>query len=226
MRVLIGTPAYGGMVHLDYLNSLLEFQKQGLQFSLASFGNESLITRARNSIISYFYHHRQEFSHLLFLDADIRLAAIDLKKLMDYEVDVIAAPVPLKSYAADGNPPLNCSPLETKVAEDLYTTSYVGTAVLLLSRRAVTDVVEKTKKEGRTYRFPAKLDTNENLTGMEMYDVFQVGIADGEYLSEDYWLCRELTSLGHKVHVCDTIRITHHGMHGFQEKDPDNEGHG
>ncbi len=218
MRVLIGTPAYSGMVHLDYLNSLLEFQKQGLQFSLVSFGNESLITRARNSIISYFYHHRQEFTHLLFLDADIRLEAVDLKKLMDYEVDVIAAPVPLKSYAADGNPPLNCSAFNTKVAENLYTTTYAGTAVLLLSRQAVTDVVEKTKKAGRTYSFPAGQDTNENLTGLEMYDVFQVGIVDGEYLSEDYWLCSELASVGHKVHVCDAIRIIHHGMHGFREK--------
>lgn len=218
MRVLIGTPAYGGMVHLDYLNSLLEFQKQGLQFSLASFGNESLITRARNSIISYYYHHRDSFTHLLFLDADIRLEARDLKMMMDYEVDVIAAPVPLKSYSAEGNPPLNCSTFEDKVAESLYTTSYAGTGVLLLSTQAVTDVVQKAKDQGRTYTFPAGQDTNESMTGLEMYDVFQVGVVEGEYLSEDYWLCHELSALGHKIHVCDAVKVTHHGMHGFREK--------
>ncbi len=37
-------PASIGMVHLEYVNSLLEYQKSGIDFTLASFDNESLIT--------------------------------------------------------------------------------------------------------------------------------------------------------------------------------------
>lgn len=59
-NLLIGTPAYGGQVHVDYVNSLLVFQRQGIAFTLMTIGNESLITRARNTIISTF-HARQEF---------------------------------------------------------------------------------------------------------------------------------------------------------------------
>ena len=217
MQVLIGTPAYGGMVHLDYLKNLLEYQRHGLPFSLASFGNESLITRARNSIISYFYQ-QAEFTHLLFLDADIRLPAADLKKLMDYKVDVIAAAVPVKAYDKEGNVRLNSSELRNEVAPNLYRTRYVSTAALLLSRKAVVDVVEKVKAEGRVYQFPEHLDTTESLTGLTMYDVFQVGVVDGEYLSEDFWLCKELAELGYDIHISDAVTVTHHGMHGFRSK--------
>jgi hypothetical protein len=217
MNVLIGTPAYGGMVHLDYLKSLLEYQRHGLPFSLASFGNESLITRARNSIISYFYQ-QPEFTHLLFLDADIRLPAADLRKLMDYGVDVIAAAVPVKAYDKDGNVRLNSSALHDEVAKNLYKTRYASTAALLLSRKAVVDVVEKAKAEGRTYQFPQGLDSTESLAGLTMYDVFQVGVVDGEYLSEDFWLCKELGELGYDIYISDAVTVIHHGMHGFKAK--------
>jgi hypothetical protein len=52
---LIGTPAYSGLAHIDFVNSILGFQRAGLAFDLMCIGNESLITRARNKIISYFH---------------------------------------------------------------------------------------------------------------------------------------------------------------------------
>ncbi|MCG8414713.1 MAG: hypothetical protein MI746_10895, partial [Pseudomonadales bacterium] len=134
MKVLIGTPAYGGMVHLGYLNSLLEYQQQGLPFSLASFGNESLITRARNSIISYFYHHRDEFTHLLFLDADIQLPAQGLKTMMDFDKDVCGALAPIKAYEEDGSVRTNASGELEPLGNGLFKAEFVATAALLLTR--------------------------------------------------------------------------------------------
>ena len=78
-RVLIGTPAYGGMVHLDYLNSISEYYRSGIPFSISAIGNESLITRARNAILSRF-HADTRYSHLLFLDADVHLPAAGLRR--------------------------------------------------------------------------------------------------------------------------------------------------
>jgi hypothetical protein len=216
MKVLIGTPAYGGRVHLYYMNSLLEFQKNGLNFTLATLGNDSLITRARNSIISLFYHQREQYTHLLFLDADVRLPAVALKTLMSFNKDVIGAPVPLKAYSPDGKPQFNFAGLDSKVAEHLYTTKQIGTAVLLLSKSAVIALVEKAIAEGRRYRNWTGYDRNNELPQQDMFDVFRVGVVDGEYLSEDFWVCRELTRLGYPVHVTDAVAVTHHGMHGFQ----------
>ncbi len=46
-NVMIGTPAYGGMVHIDYLRCLFDYNRAGIRFQLDTIGNESLITRAR-----------------------------------------------------------------------------------------------------------------------------------------------------------------------------------
>ena len=54
-QVMIGTPAYGGMVHCDFVAALLQYQHSGLRFALTTIGNESLITRARNTILAEFH---------------------------------------------------------------------------------------------------------------------------------------------------------------------------
>jgi hypothetical protein len=71
-NIMVGTPAYGGMVHIDYVRRLFEYTRAGIQFQLDTIGNESLITRGRNAILSTF-HARRELTHLLFLDADTSL---------------------------------------------------------------------------------------------------------------------------------------------------------
>jgi hypothetical protein len=100
-NIMVGTPAYNGMVHTDYVHSLLSFGRIGIKFGFLSIGGESLITRARNSILARFYH-TPEFSYLLFLDGDVYLQGEDLKKMIDAERDVIGAAVPLKTRE-DGN---------------------------------------------------------------------------------------------------------------------------
>lgn len=54
VNLLIGTPAYAGQVQVDYVSSLLVFQRQGIPFTLMTVGNESFITCARNTIVSTF----------------------------------------------------------------------------------------------------------------------------------------------------------------------------
>ena len=49
-------------------------------------------------------------------------------------------------------------------------------------------------------------------TDMLMYDVFQVGVLDGVYLSEDYWVCRQLRELGFDIHVQLDAVTQHHGV--------------
>lgn len=218
MKVLIGTPAYGGMVHLGYMNSILEYQKQGLPFSLASFGNESLITRARNSIISYFYHHREEYTHLLFLDADIHLPASDLKAMMDFNKHVCGALAPVKAYEEDGRVRTNASGALEALGNGLYKAEFVATAALLLSQEAATAVVEEARSAGRCYQNPRGFDLNQTVADLEMYDVFQVGVVNDQYLSEDYWLCRTLSKLGFEIFATDIPKITHFGTHGFKAR--------
>lgn len=214
MSLLIATPAYAGMVHVDYIHSLLQFRKENISFDLWSVGNESLITRARNRAMSYFYENREKYTHLLYLDADIRLSAEGLRELLSYGKDVIGAAVPLKGSTPDGSANLNIGRELKLISGNLHTTERLGTAVMILSRKAVEALVDKAINEERIYYYGAESDPRE----LKMYDIFRVGVVGDEYFSEDRWVCEELKALGFELHISNSVITTHHCMHAFRPK--------
>lgn len=207
-HVMLGTPAYGGMVHVDYVRSLFGILQAGIKYQLVTIGNESLITRARNSILAAF-HARPDFTHLLFLDADVHLPGDGLAALLAARVDVIGAAVALKTYDAQGNRRWNLG-RSLGAQGSLLKVENVGTAVLLLSRAAVNALVDDAIAHARTY---ARATTTTGDFDAEIhYDVFRVGVHDGVYLSEDYWACRRLHALGFDIFVDPSVITTHHGI--------------
>ena len=209
-NVMIGTPAYNGMVHTDYVHSLLSYNKEGIKYAFLSIAGESLITRARNSIIARFYHSK-EFSHLLFLDGDVYLDGKDLNKLLDHKRDVIGAPVPLKTREG-GKPVFNIGG-NLGQEDGLVKVERLGTAAMLLSRRAATALVENARENGDSY-LPNPLARGIGDTDT-VFDIFKVGVRDDIYLSEDFWACRTLRELGFDIFVDLTIATRHHGMRSF-----------
>lgn len=208
---MIGTPAYHCQVHTEYVISLLSFQRANIPFSLLTVGNESLITRARNTILSRF-HATGSFTHLLFLDGDVGLTAEGLERLLAHDADVIGAQVPLKEVLGDGERTYNVGKFY-EIDGLLARVEHIGTAVLLLSRNAVSPLVEEARREGRVYRFPK--ETTAEGVHPEHYDVFQVGVEGGVYLSEDYWVCRRLRAAGFDIFVDISVKPSHHGMYRF-----------
>jgi hypothetical protein len=207
MKLLVGTPAYGGWVHIDYVDSILDMHRLKIPFDNIKLGNESLITRGRNTILSYF-HAVKEYTHLLFLDADMGINGEDVIKLLQHNVDAIGAPVALKGYDPNGNKVYNVI-RPVKATKNLYMVDKVGTAVYMLSRKAVNALVADAESYigNELSRGNLKVDT--------MYDVFKTCIEDGVYLSEDYYVCKRLRELGFKVYVDDTIITKHNGMFQF-----------
>lgn len=206
VNLLIGTPAYAGQVHVDYLAALLEYRREGLPFTLLTVGNERLLTRACNTIISAF-HARGEFSHLLFLDAEVYLPHEGLVRMLECNKDVIGAPVALKRLGPDGGRLFNVGRAQNEDGP-LIVVDRVGTAALLLSRAAADALVAEAKRTQRVYEDrPTGLDGGN---GGIRYDVFRVGVVDGEYLSEDCWICHELRRLGFLIHV-DPALVTRRG---------------
>jgi len=209
VNLLIATPAYGGMIHVDYVAAVLGYQSAGIPFSLMTIGNESLITRARNTLLAEF-HVREEFTHLLFLDADVRLPADGLARLLSHGRDVVGVPVALKARGPGGGRIFNVG---AACGEDgpLLLCTRIGTAVLLLSRRAVISLVEDAKALGLVY---ARGDSahGPDKRARVFYDIFRVGVIDDDYLSEDFWACRTLRRLGYAIHVDHSVIAQHMGM--------------
>lgn len=173
-------------------------------------GNESLITRGRNTIISYF-HKLQDFTHLFFMDADIGITANALIQLLSRNEDIIGAPVPLKGHYPDGSKVYNVTPMPgVRTDTELVEVLYIGTAALLISRKAATALIEASEGYSKN-----ALTRGVNMD-IRMYDCFKTKIVDDVYLSEDYYACDKWRELGFKVYVDQTITdVQHNGMFKF-----------
>ena len=75
-KIFLGMPMYGGLLTEPTMHGLLDLQRwsaqAGVNLRFQSMGNESLITRARNTIVSMMMDQTDYVAtHLLFIDADI-----------------------------------------------------------------------------------------------------------------------------------------------------------
>ena len=218
--MLIGTPAYGGQVHTDYVRSILPLQSVGVHFNVAFVGNQSLITRARNEIFSIFVSEKAKaFSHLLFLDADMGIDHRHVRKMLDYQLPFIGAAVPLKGFKETGDLHFNTGKELDQSENGLIEYDMVGTAVMMISRELALNVANKAKEDNlvysksglRTKRDNWRVDIGTNV----IYDVFKVGVYDGEYLSEDFFFCRYLREMDYKILVDPSIPTRHNGNYVF-----------
>jgi len=131
--------------------------------------------------------------------------------LLKRNVDIIGCPVPLKGYDETGLPVLNIGTVYSFDESGLADVEHIGNAVLMLSRKAATDIIKVSER----YEDDPRFSRGDSLaqTG---YDVFKIGVVDGKYLPEDYYLCYRLRELGYKIYA-DFSRIPrHNGMYGFE----------
>jgi hypothetical protein len=112
--------------------------------------------------------------------------------------------VALKALSADGGRIFN---IGRTIGEEgpLLVTERIGTAALLLSRNAVDALIADARGDRRAYEQSAVAQDVGGTGRAIHYDVFRVGVVDGEYLSEDYWACPALRRLGVAIHVDPTI---------------------
>jgi hypothetical protein len=155
------------------------------------------------------------FTHLLFLDADIHLSAMGLIQLLSHEKDVIGAPVALKGKNKQtGHPVYNVGKNLGEV-DNLIMTDRVGTAVFMLSRTAVNALIDNAKKSNDVY-YSNPHTRGHSDPNIKMYDVFKTGVFNGDYLSEDFYVCKVLMELGFNVYVDPSVRTKHNGMFTFE----------
>ena len=85
VRILLATPCYGNMLTNGYFTSMYA-NDPDISISVYTLGNESLITRARNTCVAVFLE--EDYTHLLFVDADIEC----IRRLLAKDQDVVCAP--------------------------------------------------------------------------------------------------------------------------------------
>lgn len=219
--VLIATPCFGGNMGERCAVSLFKtaqfFTENKIRHSLITMANESLISRGRSRLFSFFYNNT-DFDYLLFLDADIGFHPQDILKLMELNRPFTCAGVPLKSLdpkynfgvVADKNGKLVFDDARKALQVD-----YVGTAFMMLHRSVYSTMA---KHYGHLRYMPSKTHTNRPATDQEMensFYFFQPDVVDGDLKSEDYMFCKRWRDIGGNIWLRPDIILDHTGSHVF-----------
>lgn len=102
--VYIATPAYGGMMTVNYVTSLLGIndvcRTYNIKLEYSFVYNESLITRARNKMVFDFLN-KSTCTDFYFIDADISFDPKDIVSLLFHDEPIIGCPCVRKNLRLD-----------------------------------------------------------------------------------------------------------------------------
>ncbi len=229
-RIYIGCPAYGSLVHVPFVVSLI----QTLQFvqavgDLQFFGGDSLVNRARNNIVSLFMAGkpgrtdkgqdvRVQYDWLLFIDTDLIFSPQDIQTLYDLAIKkgpgVYAGTYPLKTI----RPKIvfNAIPGASPDKDGVIPVREAGTGFMLIHRK----VFEQMKA---AYPQNDYVQDNGDLGGPPgtRHDWFEVGVkrdAQGNnprFLSEDWFFCQKWADMGGVILMNTKICAHHIGTISF-----------
>ena len=211
-RVHICMPCYGGQLtestFMSYIKWSNTARQLGLDWTVETMTNESLISRARNTLTAKFLNTK-ESTHLMFIDADIGWEPWHLLVMLDAQKDVIGGLYPMKSlpvkWCVNGIP---------GVAEDpnssLVEVSKTGTGFLLMKR----DVFEKLNEHPAVRTFANDIGLPRELD-QYMKTYFDTAVREGRYYSEDWTFCENWRDLGGQVWVDKRVLLRHTGTYVF-----------
>lgn len=231
MKILISTPAYGGVVTTGYTSSLMmsTFLAMGeglVESCPVHFQADSLIHRARDRAADYFL--RGDYDRLITIDADISWDYASFKRLITSPHDIIAGAYPLKAFPVVMN--FNALPdrgqelfktargidfdawkvfcAKHTDANGIAEVQHVATGFMSVTRR----VFEALAKDSGNY------GTLDSVTGERraFHHFYESGVHEGQLESEDWSLCRRAREAGFKVHLDTKMTLTHHGNHSYK----------
>lgn len=234
MKIFIATPMYGGIAKNPYTislqNLIVKLSQKGYSISTTTVGNESLITRARNTLAHKFMS--TDCDAILFIDADHGWDSDDIIKMIESGKDVIGAIYPMKGINWDN---VRAAALVGKQANELeqysghfainllpdkdqtldvnqpFKVKDIGTGMLFITRK----VFEQLEPHCKKYK-----NNNVGNTGIAFGEMvteyFTTFIDEGDVLlSEDYAFCRMWQNIGGEVWSAPWVRITHSGDYNF-----------
>lgn len=234
MIVTISTPMYGGNCSGRYARSLLNLvaamNAKGWRVYYDDLYNESLITRARNTLTEMFL--RSDSEVLLFIDADQSFDAQAVVRMLEEDRDMIAAPVPLKKinwdlakYGLQNDPDniekytgayninfLSNDDRAKMKGNESFPVKHAGSGLLAIKR----NVFETLKPKLDTYT--SLSDIGPIRRGDKITNFWKTEI-DPELnilLSEDYFLCKLWSDLGNQIYLAPYVRVSHFGTYEFK----------
>jgi hypothetical protein len=236
-KILVATPCYGGQCSTEYMLSMTKLAAMsahyGINIGIQTISNESLISRARNTLSSMFLSD-PEATHLMFIDADIGFDPNDVFKLVLRDKDVVAGTYPKKSInwesvktsASSGasieeikrsaltytygkrNPDQTLTTEAVLDRTKLVEADAIGTGFVMI-KRGVFETIQEA--------IPDEWHINEH-TNEKVYEFFSTGIDKINRISvgEDWLFSYQWKALGGEIWVDGSINLKHIGTHVFE----------
>jgi hypothetical protein len=211
-RVHICMPCYGGMLtestFMSYIKWANTCRQLGIEWTMETMTNESLISRARNTLVAKFLNN-PDSTHLMFIDADIGWEPWHLLVLLDSQKDVVGGLYPMKTlpikWVVNGFE-------NAEVSEDgnLQEVSKTGTGFMLVKRNVFDklNVHQAVKPFKNDIGLPVELDPY-----MKTY--YDTAVREGRYYSEDWTFCENWRDIGGKVWIDKRVLLKHTGTYVF-----------
>lgn len=210
-RVHIAMPCYGGMLTEQTFMSFIKWANQcrqlGLDWTVETMTNESLISRARNTLTAKFLQNK-ESTHLMFIDADIGWEPWHLLVMLNRDVDVIGGLYPMKSIPIKWC--VNGIPGQPDGPDGLTEVTKTGTGFMLIKRHVFEklDAHPAVRHFNNDIGLPKELDPH-----MKTY--FDTAVRENRYYSEDWTFCENWRDLGGQVFVDRRVLLRHVGTYVF-----------
>ena len=245
-HIFIATPCYGGQIGEPYFRSMMRLailcNKYDIQFTVSTLANESLITRGRNTLTSFFMEHPQA-THLFFIDADIEFDPNDLLRMVAYNKPIVVGAYPKKAInwqsivdAARRNNEETAQTIEghssnyvvnfdflkdedgkplpqIQIRDNLIKLKDGGTGFMCIRK----DVIQQMFDKHPELKYANDINVDKKFE-KHMYALFDC-IIDPEsrrYLSEDYTFCRRWQNMGGDVYLDPRTALNHVGHYTFR----------
>ena len=243
-KFFVATPCYGGQLMEPYFRSTVKlmtfFNQHQIPLAFGTIANESLVTRARNVLLAYFLN--SDYTHLLYIDADIEFQVEDVLKLYAADKDVAVGAYPKKGVAWQrikenilNNPSKELTDKEIAAQGSDYAVNFkfvnkeaksiavenglvklhdAGTGFMMIKREAILKLI----KAYPEIKYNNDVNINNNELSDKFYALFDTMIdpIDRRYLSEDYTFCRRWQEIGGDIWLDPSISLNHYGHFCFQ----------
>ena len=245
-HIFIATPCYGGQIGEPYFRSMMRFailcNKYDIKYTISTLANESLITRGRNTLTSFFMEN-SEATHLFFIDADIEFNPEDILRMVAYDKPIVVGAYPKKAINWQSIMEATRNDLsETPDTIEGHSSNYVVNFDFVKDAEGnrtpqvqIVDNLVKLKDAGTGFmcirkdvvqqmfdKYPETKYVNDINVDQKfepfMYALFDC-IIDPEsrrYLSEDYTFCRRWQDMGGDVFLDPRTALNHVGHYTFR----------
>jgi len=241
VKIIIGTPCFGGMIHNGYFQSMIElaanFTKLNIPYEVITIGNESLIQRARNGIVARFMSDPTT-THLMFIDADITFSWIHIIKLLISDKELCGGCYPKKCFNWDKikhyclkTPTISEDELMAKSLDYVFNPIYhkegkniiiklnngmaqvkdIGTGFMLINKSVITKMMDKYPETKFMNNVGGYGKNNVNDYFYALFDCC-IDPVSKVYLSEDYLFCKRWIEIGGELWLDLGTNLNHTGI--------------